>query len=1319
MEKKTFRLFLLNPHNQEIVKKFIFFSDLPVKLIDQFKKGNFSGASSFFGDDWQDKLCLSTPITGGDVDEFDDWIATTSKIETTDLVKSNVGPFIYDVSIFPDDSIFEIKEKIFISLGIPVYRQHLFRKKIPQSTVHETEYEIIFGEVKHIIDSARDTTDVGGVMTDYEFYKLRKDVTIKTYETIYTVGDKLGEIHYMYDVKDYVDKIGAEVLINQEYQRNLFYYGVIMKYFPIMDIVMFNKYLRSDTDAFNSYPVMNRSKGELQAKYVYQQRLELEYYRNIDVYDTFDKSLECFFKRVGCSSSPKYNQENSVYTKNILDSFGCSEKYVYIYNVVHHEDKIYKISKYYDQIDTKLKLSIEREAATKLDVSKEYTTLIFLHQCSDDEDDLDYSSITFYSNGSYVVDMTGGAKSTNIEALVTSYYKDIGVILGQIKDDEDKIFKFENKYRKYPDFKLNTISIGNIALDIVWVHKMSPHKFMLVKHLIDQYCANDIFYERENNYAKTINNYLLKINKGTFRRVDRFLLKKNAEVRDYYTILRDDDRKKTWDHRYRGAMLDITKGVTNVTFSINDVEYTPFLYCKKYILTFMKAIEAIPEPQSTGKVFSGDMKKKCLELDEDLYNFVTADGVKCARICQKKFRPIAVYTDEEYISLADKANTFLFKSYTTGDDLWYKCPPHLPLFGFITEKHPKGYCIPKCKEVDTKGDKNKKITAMCMGSRVINKGDMGVIGTAYNIIKFGKAVDFGRREYLHEHIYTIMKASQDKLYMKCLTLEDTSYEYQVLTNYAAFKNIDVTELIADIHLLFTEKVYTNLSLESSIDYSVLREAILAIDGSPSSITWRSIIGSIIFNIYGDVIIMFETEIIQANEILTKDNSIMSVIVDKNIDTSSLYSERTVLMIELNSNIYQIVYDDILQIPQENLNTLRAYITKADKKQVTNFCSYESIERYHPAKIIIKERYVHGNRILFVLAEYGGAMIAIGIHNSYLRGNQVKVMNNEKAFDSKKYDLPPAAVIKFCKERSFKFNPVFQCIGSAVTKEAVRTCNLIGFRLNDEYFWFNSTSYSDIEALCGKQPILVEFVNTNLAKINDAIIKNLPPNKEVFTGAHLLYYKMNVYKLFKKEFYKIMSLYKARSLRKLLRKYLADYERDYIVGNVEADFPYSHELIEAVIMHKGTFKDFGSYQEDMTALAKELSILTKEQAFSLIICIARQICNFITKIPNHPIENITVSEMKYETAFICNGDTPTEVKIKHITSKYTTTSGLFYTGGRLNVTKELIKPMVRTLQKEFASELYFLSQITDFGIYLVNDYFRFKQYNDERISIECL
>jgi hypothetical protein len=199
----------------------------------------------------------------------------------------------------------------------------------------------------------------------------------------------------------------------------------------------------------------------------------------------------------------------------------------------------------------------------------------------------------------------------------------------------------------------------------------------------------------------------------------------------------------------------------------------------------------------------------------------------------------------------------------------------------------------------------------------------------------------------------------------------------------------------------------------------------------------------------------------------------------------------------------------------------------------------------------------------------------------------------------------------------------------------------------------------------------------------------------------------------------MSLYRANSLRKLLRKYLADYERDYIISNIEADFPYSYELIEGVIMHKGTFKDFGSYQEDMMILAKFLSSFTKEQAFTLIICITRQICNFIDKIPDHSIENITVSQMKYEAVFICDGDSPTEVKIKHIPSKYATVSGLFYTDGRLNVIKELIKPMIRTLQNEFTSELYFLSQVTDFGIYLVNDYFRFKQYIDERISIECL
>ena len=59
-------------------------------------------------------------------------------------------------------------------------------------------------------------------------------------------------------------------------------------------------------------------------------------------------------------------------------------------------------------------------------------------------------------------------------------------------------------------------------------------------------------------------------------------------------------------------------------------------------------------------------------------------GTKYARICQKKHRPINIYTQDEYDSLPknDKKYTYQFINYTTGENVYYKCSEKMPFLGF-------------------------------------------------------------------------------------------------------------------------------------------------------------------------------------------------------------------------------------------------------------------------------------------------------------------------------------------------------------------------------------------------------------------------------------------------------------------------------------------------------------------------------------------------------------------------------------------------------------------------------------------------------------
>lgn len=1217
----------------------------------------------------------------GGADDFDDWV-NSDNTEIVDLQRAQGKTVNSEIAIYHDDTLFDLKEKLFVATNIPIYRQHLFYRERNFPTIHRSDYDIFFSDNKVAINEENDDTEMGGILVDHAFCEKSVYISFKTYETIRILGDRYEEQFYLYDLADYVGAIGANFLLSEEYQRGLFFRGIVRKYFPVVDMSMFITYLKDDSKLFLQFPMMNKPKAELKKKFAYQQAIQNRFNKEYRYFERFDKKLEYLFKRVIIRTSPQ--EHGSVNVKNILDCIPCSAEIPYIKGIVHHNEKIYKIVKYY--VNSRVKLEDDEETAA------EYVTLMF-------KDGDTNSTITFYPDCSYKVDIVGVNRPSSLEDVVANYEKRINSILK--KATSERVFKLENT--RFKQFKFDNIVIEKFDVDIVWYHKLSQARFDKIASLIDEYCQYELFSQRDNRYAKTATNYLLKIHRGASRPTERFLLKKNIEVQDYFCILREEDKRKIWEHRFKGAKMDITKGVTNVKMSLS-INHESFIYCKRYLLSFMKDIEAIPESKQTKKL-SDDVKKKCVELDEQLWNF-SINGKRCSRICQKEFRPIAVYTDEEYLNLSkeEKKNTHLFPSYTTGDDLWYKCPTHMPLLGFIAEKHPLGYCIPKCKKVNTDGEKNKLVMAKCMKERKVKKGEFIDVTVSTNVIKFGKLLDINRKQYLHEDLYVIMGADKAKLNMTRIVKDGLSYEMQFLTNYASFKDIQVKRLIEDIHEKFTPKIYSSLTMEGLLSYEILKAEIKRIH-IQNSVSWKNIIASIIYYIYGDIIITFETKVLVENEILTRDNSKMSMIIDRNVDTSTLPADKTMLMVELRDNLFLVS-----GTTQKYLDNLATFKNNEDKKRMINFATYSVIEK----STTVVERFLFGNRILFAICEFEGSLIALGVHNSFIRSSDKKTKTSTRIFNASEYDLPPASVVKYCKERAKKFDPIFLCqgdIGKIVTKSDSDKCTFVGFRLNNEYFWFNPCSYEEVKTFV--EDIKIEFVDKNIHKVNQAIIKGETADDSIFSGNSELYYKMNIYTIFRKEMLRVLSLYKSDTVKKKIAKYVKIYKTTYTIPpDVEIDFPYSHKTITRLITTKASFADY-TFKEDFVVLANQL-----KNAQPLITSIAKQLCSG-KNIPLNNMENITTSELTYKATFTYDKDIPKRVDITHLKSKYSTKKGLFYNCGKINISGEILQSMIDNFYAETQSTSYFLARISDFSIYIIDNYFSFDVHGDEKITIECL
>lgn len=84
---------------------------------------------------------------------------------------------------------------------------------------------------------------------------------------------------------------------------------------------------------------------------------------------------------------------------------------------------------------------------------------------------------------------------------------------------------------------------------------------------------------------------------------------------------------------------------------------------------------------------------------------ISSDGY--SRVCQKKYQPVIV-------DASDKQGVE-FYNFTFNRPEYYKCPTNnAPKLGFITGRHPQGYCLPCCRKIEQ--PKFKKLQQSCMSN---------------------------------------------------------------------------------------------------------------------------------------------------------------------------------------------------------------------------------------------------------------------------------------------------------------------------------------------------------------------------------------------------------------------------------------------------------------------------------------------------------------------------------------------------------------------------------------------------------------------------
>ena len=173
--------------------------------------------------------------------------------------------FITDINVYSVDNILELKHKIYLTVGVPIYRQHLWFKYKDKS--YPASYRMLVNnniqniDIENLVNIYKDknTEFIEDIPIDMDYYK-NKDMIKIIAEDTFTI---LDNIYYKYgtneffmsDLNDIVDSINLyDRISNDKYQIELIYYGFICLYFPMITFSVFQDYIKNEKTIKQTYP---------------------------------------------------------------------------------------------------------------------------------------------------------------------------------------------------------------------------------------------------------------------------------------------------------------------------------------------------------------------------------------------------------------------------------------------------------------------------------------------------------------------------------------------------------------------------------------------------------------------------------------------------------------------------------------------------------------------------------------------------------------------------------------------------------------------------------------------------------------------------------------------------------------------------------------------------------------------------------------------------------------------------------------------------------------------------------------------------------
>jgi len=1210
--------------------------------------------------------------------------------------------YIFDTSLYPEDNILAVKNKIYSVCKIPVYRQLLY---LGDNNV-ETFHEIYVNDILYTLTPLDDITKLYNISVDKKLFLSRESVRIKSLEEFRLLSSLKVNHVYLLDLKMYSDILGMNKIkiLDDKHYFDVMYYGFIRKYYPMLDYDAFKLYLTNEKTLLTSYPFLVDNISNLENKFIKEKMfLDSAYTMKIKDIKALEKNVEIIAKNIKLGNN--YNSNlNILNIRNIFDIIPTNSSIIKLIAKFEFNNEIYEITKEHISHTS----NIANNDSINYDMYKTYLKfknngLVLYYVYDKTELDTKIATFVLFPNCKYYIIIN------NREEDKVSFNKSIELAM----DIVNKIIKIINNNisvvlnKNISNFNLSYFTLSNVkfyTLDILMYYNVSisENKFNQYKNMFND--LGKIGMLTLGN-IQTNHQIFSKFYKSIFDYGDRkFIIKKDKEAKNYYDAYLDAGANSTWKLLFGGKKLNVTNSITRITFEMFNLVPDEFNHIYYYILSTLYNLSNIKSKSDTqvinkkNYIAKSDIKK-LEELDPELYAQNLGKDKIYSRIVQKKNRP-TIYSLDEVKKMSDKEKKNLVKywNFTTNEPIYYACEdPDFKHFSFVTGKHPKGYCFPVCRNVKNKGKKMTELYDTCMTEHCISKNKKNSTETS-NLLKYKDELIIGKKYHLPD-VFSEIFYTLDSIYFihsshSYLNVDNAS----LLILYAEMVELKIPNLINDI--------IKKLQSYNILDFEVLNIYFNSIEDLTNSLEIYFKKGEHSYDSYWNLV--FEEILLYLYNVcvinLTYDTKLF---VNMRNDINNFVNNKFIVTFNNNVVVYnkQSLFTFDNQFIQDIINIKNNLKLRADN--LVNIFTYDNLKSKLDDKKIT-HIYVSGKKINTIIYDD----IYIGLYNSPMIDHPKNIYN--EIYERNNHKISWKSTYEFIKSL-VSIEPVFVVYNEKLeeitdTNSMNPNTKVIGFNVSNLYFWFNDTKLSDIKREISN--IQIEIVNFEPSNINK-LIKNTHNTKN-YIDEHLvdinfkIYYN-NMFKMYKIATYNYILKNLKNKIKDDILKIVKSNKFD---DNINSNITEISKLLEHRQDREMIISLINDYKNDKILKEDIISNIENNQ-FLYDIDNIKSFSSYDIK----DIKDYLVTEGKKYVKLVKADQLKLNKNISNIISTCSSSKNSeFCDSGKLLILEDQYDDFVDVMAFNLKNEIYSYHDIININFNIIVDYFKFNKNPGEVIYL---